>query len=388
MAEAEEQPATILVVDDELGMREGCRRALAGRGHTVHTAEDLAGGGERLDQDAYDLVLLDVMMPDGSGIDLIADIHRRDPDTTCIIITGFATVELAVDAVKRGAYDFLSKPFTTDQLLMAVNQGLERRRLSLEGKRLRTIEAEAAEMARAQAEMERLDQAKSQLMLKLAHELRAPTAAVQSYISLILGGYVPEHELRATLERIQIRLKQTLDTIGDLLELARLKKAGDWRSDPPAPQPMDDVLREVADVLRQPATAKEQTLTLDLAEGESPLVVAAREHLRQVWMNLLSNAIKYTPKGGTIRAGVRVREERLVGTVEDNGIGIASEDLGNLFQEFFRSDQAKASGEIGTGLGLSIVKQILDSYGGQIEVESALGRGTRFTFSLPLAPPP
>lgn len=376
--------ARILVVDDEPGMREGCRRALALQGHTVDTAEDMATARERIAQARYDLVLLDVMMPDGRGIDLISAIHDLDADTTCIIITGFATVELAVDAVKRGAYDFLSKPFTTDQLSFAVNQGLERRWLSLEAKRLSAVEVQAQELARAKAELERLDQVRSQLMLRLAHELRAPTAAVQSYIALILGGYVPQEELQSTLKRVQERLKQTLALIGDLLQLAQLKQTRERVGAAASPQPMAEILTEAGHLFQEQAREKGQTFAVHIEDR--PTIVANRDHLTQIWNNLISNAIKYTPKGGRISVSLREEDERLIGTVEDNGMGIAEHDLPNLFQDFFRSDQAKASGEIGTGLGLSIVKQIVDSYGGEIKVSSKLGQGTRFTFSLPLAP--
>ena len=105
-------------------------------------------------------------------------------------------------------------------------------------------------------------------------------------------------------------------------------------------------------------------------------------------MNLISNAIKYTPQGGRVAVTLQADKDRLTGTVEDTGIGIAETDLPNLFKEFYRTNQAKASGEIGTGLGLAIVKQIVESYQGSIEVESKLGQGTRFTFTLPFEPVP
>jgi len=114
------------------------------------------------------------------------------------------------------------------------------------------------------------------------------------------------------------------------------------------------------------------------------MVVAQRAHLTQIWNNLISNAIKYTPRGGTIRVTLRRDGDQCVGSVADSGIGIGKEDLPYLFQDFFRTEQAKATGEIGTGLGLSIVRQIVESYGGKIEVESTPGRGTCFTFVLPL----
>jgi FixJ family two-component response regulator len=253
-----DNPVRILVIDDEEGLREGCQRALVREGHKVELASSAQSGLQAALANQFELVLLDVMMPDGSGIDLLQPMLEHDPDLVCIIITGFATVELAVQAIKRGAYDFISKPFTSDALVLAVNQGLERRRLSMEAKRLREVEAEAQELARAKEEMERLDQVKSQFMLTMAHELRAPVAAIQSYLGLIQDGYVSGGEVEWTLNRAQVRLQEVLDIIADLLDLARLKQAKAPISGDTSPQPMADILEEVWDLLRQQAQDKRQ----------------------------------------------------------------------------------------------------------------------------------
>jgi two-component system sensor histidine kinase/response regulator len=371
--------AKILVIDDEVGMREGCRRALTPEGYAVDTAADLTTGLELALKGEYELYLIDVMMPDGSGLDLLDPILEHDPNAICIIITGFGSIQMAVEAVRQGAYDFLSKPFTSDELLMAVGQGLERRQL-------KAIEAQAEELERAKTELEKLDEIKSQLMLQVAHELRAPVAAVQSYINLILAGYIPADELNPTLRRVQDRLQEMLDLISDLLELARLKQAKEQIAAEAGPEPMAEVLEEVHELFREQAHEKRQSLLVEILDH--PVVTADRDHLRQIWTNLISNAIKYTPEGGRIAVTLQEDEGKAIGTVEDSGIGIAEKDLPNLFQEFFRTDQAKASGEIGTGLGLSIVKQIVESYGGEIKLTSRLGQGSRFTFILPLEPPP
>jgi two-component system sensor histidine kinase/response regulator len=368
----------ILVVDDEAGMRQGCQRALSPQGYAVETASDVASALEMIHEEQFDLYLLDVMLPDGSGLDLLDPILEKDPEAICVIITGFGSIEMAVQAVRRGAYDFLSKPFTSDELLMSVSQGLERRQL-------RAFEVQAEELARAKEELEKLDEVKSQLMLKVAHELRAPTAAVQSYVNLILAGYISDREMKSTLSRIQERLQEMLDLISDLLELARLKQAKDQVVAKATPQPMAPILREVCDLLREQAHEKRQSFQVEILA--QPIITADRDHLQRIWMNLISNAIKYTPDGGRISIRLEADKTNLIGTVEDSGIGIAEKDLPNLFQDFFRTEQAKASGEIGTGLGLSIVKQIVESYHGTIKVTSKLGQGSRFTFILPLQAP-
>jgi len=373
-----EDKLRVLVVDDEPGMREGCRRALTLAGFTADTASDLTEALALLRRNVYELFLIDVMLPGGSGLDLLDPILSQDPDATCIIITGFSSIEVAVEAIRRGAYNFLSKPFTSDTLLVAVNQAMERRRL-------KAIERAAQDLERTKEELERLDQVKSQLMLKVAHELRAPVAAVQSYVNLVLAGYVSESELNPMLRRMQERLQEMLDVIADLLELARLKQATEQKVTV-APQDMSAILQEVCDLLGPQAQAKGQELRVEVESR--PCIVANREHMRQIWTNLLSNAIKYTPQGGRVWVQLQSDGEMLRGTVQDSGIGIAEEDMRHLFQEFFRTEQAKASGQIGTGLGLSIVKQIVDSYQGKIEVTSRPGQGSRFSFVLPLQPPP
>ena len=156
----------ILIIDDEAGIRQGCCRVLQPQGFTVETAENFQEGLRKIQEETFDLVLLDVMLPDGRGIDLLEPIRERDPETVSIIITGYATVELAVDTIKKGAYNFISKPFTADMLLMTVNQGLEKRHLSLEAKRLQTIEHETVELARARDEAERLNEFKSSFLLR------------------------------------------------------------------------------------------------------------------------------------------------------------------------------------------------------------------------------
>ncbi|MBN1658341.1 MAG: response regulator [Anaerolineae bacterium] len=368
--------AHILVVDDEMGMREGCRRALAPAGYRVDLAPDLARARDLIAGSDYDLYLLDVMLPDGSGLSLLDSILNQNPDAICIIITGFGNVEMAVDAVRRGAYNFLSKPFTSDELLVAVEQGLERHRL-------KAVERQAEELYRAKEELEHLDEMKSHLMLKVAHELRAPAAAAQSYVNLIVAGYVPPSEVTPTLSRVQARLQEMLNLTSDLLELARLKEARGLPAQA-GEQDVASILKEVYEMLSDQARNKSQSFQIEILNH--PIMVANREHIRQIWTNLISNAIKYTPDKGRIAVRLQVDQDVLIGVVEDSGIGMSEQEMEHLFQEFFRTDAAKATGEIGTGLGLSIVKQIVDSYGGEIKATSKVGQGTRFRFILPLQP--
>jgi two-component system phosphate regulon sensor histidine kinase PhoR len=129
-------PTSILVVDDEMGIREGCRRVLAEDGYVIDLAEDGMAGLAKVQEKPYDLILVDLMMPGIGGLDLIKKINEIDPEIIVVIITGYATIETAVEATKRGAYDYLPKPFTPEALSVLVKRGLEKRELRLEAQRL------------------------------------------------------------------------------------------------------------------------------------------------------------------------------------------------------------------------------------------------------------
>jgi two-component system sensor histidine kinase/response regulator len=373
-----ETQGRILVIDDELGIREGCRRALEPEGYTVELATTGQEGLRRLREQPFDLVLLDVVMPDVRGVDLLDPIHEQDPDTVCIIITGYATVELAVQAIKAGAYDFLSKPFTSDLLLMAVHQGLERRKLSLEAKRLEILEQEAAELTRAKEELERLDRFKTTFMLTVAHELRAPLTALQSFLIAIQQGYIPPDQQEQILQRAVERAQELLDMVNDLLKLAAIKGEEMGKRELLS---LAEVLEKVFALLKVQADAKGVTCTLEIRQR--PMVKAHLDQMTQLWTNLISNAIRYTPPDGQITIILEERDGWATGVVQDTGIGIAPEDQDRIFEEFYRTPQAKEIEPHGTGLGLPLVKRIVDGHGGTIEVKSELGRGSQFTFRLP-----
>jgi two-component system sensor histidine kinase/response regulator len=379
MVNETEASIRIIVIDDELGLREGCRRALRRHGYDVEVAATGHEGLAKVQQDGFALALLDVMMPDVSGIDLLRAIRAHDPDIVCIIITGYATVELAVAALKLGAYDFIAKPFSDDNLVLAVEKGLEKRRLEQEARRLQRIEEEARRLAQEKDMLEELDRVKSAFMRRVAHELRAPIAAIESFMNSLLEGYGSPETQRLMQQRAAQRAGELLDLVDDLLNLSRIKdvKLESAKQEVCLKRVLDQVLS-----LHGPEAEKKK-ITIDLVCETCPPMVADPVHIKQLWTNLISNAIKYTPAGGRIDVRLFPQDGIIVGEVADTGIGIAEADQPRLFEEFFRTEQAKAFTQHGTGLGLSIVKQIVQEYGGDIQVDSELGKGTKFTFRLP-----
>jgi two-component system, sensor histidine kinase and response regulator len=372
---------TVLIVDDERGLREGCRRALVRSNYEVDTAPTGQEGLVKTLSKDFDLILLDVRLPDIGGIELLQHIRSHNPDAVCIIMTAYATVDTAVQAMKLGAYDFIEKPFSDDTLLLTVERGMDKRQLQQELAYGQRKEGESGEPGRDRATLEDLELARSASMRKVAHELRAPIAAIRSFMTLILQGYTTPEKTREWQQRAAERADDLLRLIDDVLNLARLQ---DPRFEvTPEVVSVEGILRDVLGLHTPEAEGK--GIRLKVETRPCGTIVADAVHIKQLWTNLISNAIKYTPQGGQVT--IRLYQERqvIVGVVKDTGIGITKEDMPRLFEDFYRTEQAKAFAQHGTGLGLSIVWQIVHQYGGEITVESQLGKGSQFTFRLPMS---
>ena len=287
-------------------------------------------------------------------------------------------VELAeVNAKLQEAYGRIETRTThmseLNEQLRAANAECKARREELE--RLNT------QLATANTKLRELEDVRAQFTLLVTHELRAPVAAIQSYLKLILDGYVPESKLRETLIKAERRAMDQLALIADLLELGRVGSA-DARGHVQSIH-IEQSLREQVDLLAAGAHERNITIQADI-EADLPAVMANPDQIKSLWNNLISNAIKYNRDGGQVTIILKREDERLVASVADTGIGIPTEVMPRLFREFFRADNAKAHSRMGTGLGLSIVKEIVERTGGQISAESEINKGTIFHFWLPI----
>ena len=372
--------ANILVIDDEVGMREGCRRALTPQGFQVDVAEHGVEGLRKLREGHYDLVLLDAMMPGMSGLELLERIQESDPSIICIMITGYATVDLAAQAMKQGAHDFLPKPFTADELLTVVHRGLEERLRRRMRQKQRESEEEALQLKRTRQEIAKLEAIESRFMLIIVHELRNPAGVIKNYLQLMRAGYVDGDEWDEYLAKVDGRASQLLRMLDDLLELAHLKEMLNLSKLQRVAAV--DVLEKVVKKLQPLADAK--GLALEREIRAQATILAQPAHLESLWTNLIENAISYT-RSGQVRVTLDEQNGHMVTVVSDTGIGISTEEVTRIFQDFYRSEAAKAEAELGTGLGLPIVNQVVKIYQGTIRVDSMPGQGSSFTVSLPLA---
>lgn len=368
-ADAGMQGARVVVIDDDYAMRLSCRQILAKSGYAVETFEDGAKGLEAVLKEPPDLVVVDLKMPGISGMDVIARVREFDSDIIVVVITGYPTIGSAVDAIKSGAFDFLPKPFTPDELRLVVRRALGRRRLLLESHQL-------------QLERELL---RRRFVTFVSHQLKSPLVAMRQYLDVLLrleGNEAAEEQRAEWLTRSRQRCDELVRLVEDWLTLSRVECSDLVRRREPIH--LRDLLLGVLEAHESMAEAKGVGLEAELDEGD--WVVAGDEGCTEVlFTNLVDNAIKYNREGGTVTVGAEVTGGEVWVTVTDTGAGIPEECQPFVFDEFFRvKDEGGGPRTGGTGLGLTICKRIATEMGGTIDLESRLGEGSTFRVRLPL----
>jgi len=245
----------------------------------------------------------------------------------------------------------------------------------------------AIENALAYRALGQLDRMKSKFVLTVTHELRSPVTVIRSLLRTMTAGYVGtlSDEQRDIIKRALYRADFLQVLIDDLLDLAAGKSEIGLKEER-GPVRLVAVIRQVVE--RYETAARENHISLEskLPEEREVTVTASTEGLDRIFNNLISNAVKYTPRGGRVSVSLSLDADKARVEVSDTGIGIAEESRDHLFEEFYRAPNAKAQVKEGTGLGLAIAKDLVTSYGGQISVQSILGKGTIFMVMLPLAP--
>lgn len=361
-----EKKGTILIIDDEEVMRDACKLILTRDGHRAETAENGTIGLEKMKEMKPEAVLIDLKMPGISGLEVLQKIPEIDHNIIPIVITGYATIESAVEAMKKGAFDYLPKPFTPEELRLIINRGLERRRLILEAERLREEKRKIEE----------------NFITMVTHQLRSPLTTVQQYFEVILAGLtgdVPAKQ-KEMMERAKEKLHNLLELIDDWLNMAHISH--DQLVSKFKPIDLALLLYELVQFMKPSAQQKNITLDYELP-NVLPKINADQESLEQVFTNIINNAIIYNRPGGKV--SVRFKEDNGFVAVEisDTGLGIAEKDLPFIFDQFYRVKRQETQNIKGTGLGLPIAKKIVEAHNGSIRVFSILNHGTTFTILLP-----
>ncbi len=349
--------AKVLVVEDFSDTLDILCKILEKNRFSVERATSMEEARQKVEVFGPDVVILDINLPDGSGLDLLPEIKQGYPDMVVILLTAYTDLENAIRAVQEGADDFLTKPFETEYLVHSIRRSLEKKRLK---ERLRQ-----AEKFRTIGEM----------AAGIAHDFNNILAAIGAHCQVLSKRLNKENEFSQHIKAIEMAVKDGASMVD------RLRHLGGKRCEIVEEIFIDQVAKDVV-LMTKPKwhhemQQKGRTIKVETQLAQCPKIRINSSDLREVLINLIFNAVDAMPNGGTLW----VRTFHVPGVVgcevEDTGIGMDGDILERIFDPFFTTKGH------GTGLGLSISYAIIQQYGGDIRVESSPGRGTKFTIELP-----
>jgi two-component system, sensor histidine kinase and response regulator len=366
----------LLIVDDEPGIRSGAIRVL--KDFTVgypfmdedfsfelFEAETGEKAIEMIDSKPFDIILLDNKLPGIDGIEVLEYIKNKEYDISVMMITSFASLELAIKATNNGAFNFVPKPFTPLELKTSIenitkNLFLKRmtRKMKEEGKQIRF-----------------------QFLSVLSHELKSPINAIEGYLRMMKDKQVGDNleDYMEMIDRSIERIKGMRNLILDLLDLTRMesgKKNRDLRL-----IDIVEITRTVIDSIEPLAIQKNIKVSMD--NDDTLFITADKNEMEIILNNLISNAVKYNKEDGKVFVTLKKKGNTINIAIEDTGIGMTEDEMGLLFQDFVRIKNSKTKFVTGSGLGLSIAKKMVELYKGTIKIESTPDVGSKFIVNIP-----
>jgi signal transduction histidine kinase len=375
MTDMAKETLHIMIVDDEVGMRLAVERALRNFVCRVEEVDSdvgfqisMADSGEEalalIAKAKPDVLLLDYKLGGISGIDVLMRLIEHKLDIMVVMITAYASLETAVQATKLGAFDFLAKPFTPEELKGVVRKVVHHFMLQRQARNL----------------SEERKKIRFQFLSVLAHELKAPLAAVEGYLRILDDEKVSGDAatLKRTVSRSLVRIEGMTKLIADLLDLTRIESGQRKRNI--AEIDVAEIARTAVETALPMANEKDVSVFL---RAQSPVVMAADAgEIEIILNNLISNAVKYNREGGKVDVVCERLEDKVLIGVSDTGIGMTGEESKRIFDEFSRIKNEKTRSILGSGLGLSIVKRLANLYGGSVDVESQPDVGSTFIVTL------
>ena len=369
-----EKALQVLLVEDNAGdarlIREMFSKERPDSFHLTHLLR-LSDAVIHLTRGGVDIILLDMGLPDGHGLDTVRRAHAVAPNVPLIVITGLDDEALVAEAMKEGAQDYLIKGQIENRALpRALRHAIERQRMHTETDMIRTQQMEF----------------KDEFLSHVSHELRSPLTAIYQFVTILLDRLAGELNLQQQeyLEIVLRNVKQLQSMINDLLEVTRVQ-AGKLTIELQCIS-VSDAIAYTVNTLQGFATAKGITLSSDI-ERRLPPVCADPTRIRQILIILVDNAIKFTPANGVVKVQARMLEENpnlVVLEVSDSGCGISADMTELIFERLFQASDPALAGRKGLGLGLYICKELVTRQGGQIWAKSAPGQGAVFSVTLPI----
>lgn len=370
-------PGLLLVVDDDAANRDVLSRRLKSQGHDVRTAASGREALELLGGTAFDAVLLDIMMPDMDGYEVLGRIKSdvRLQQIPVIMISAIDEVQSVVRCIEAGAEDYLAKPFDPTLLKARIGASLEKKR----GRDRETVLHQ--QLQQNYARLLEVEKLRDDMRNMIVHDLRTPLTSVIVGMEMVERAGPLSGEQREMMAIATSGGKTLLAMINDLLDVEKMESGSALLQYEPL-----SATELVASALEQVASlaVAEQTSLVTAIGPALPAFEGDAGKLRRTLVNLIANAITFT-RGGTVTiTATHAQGEGIRFAVRDTGAGIPSEAFERIFEKFGQLD---AHTKVGTGLGLAFCKLAVEAHGGRIEVESTLGEGSTFSFTIPLLAP-
>ncbi|MHA2295426.1 MAG: ATP-binding protein [Candidatus Hodarchaeales archaeon] len=336
-------------------------------------AEHLVEALKWLNESSFDILILDLELPDSQGLETFSKIHDLYPDVPIVVLSGLADELVAIEAVRKGAQDYLIKGSVNGNLLIrSLLYAIERKKME------KKIEGMIKELRTRNKKLEEAKKLKTEYISMVVHDIGTPLSVISGHTQLMKNGNYGE--LSEIQEKTMTKILNSVRNLNSIrmsiLEISKFEHGKILLAKENVK--IDEIIKSCVDEIEFLSTGKNQEVEMNSTET---VVACDKKWIKQAISNYLSNAVRYTGEGGKISISSNIDDGFLVLSVKDNGRGIPEEDLEKIFAGFYRTGK-KVEGS--TGLGLAIVKKLIEAHGGNVWCESELGNGSTFYFTVPL----
>jgi two-component system sensor histidine kinase HydH len=358
---------TVLIADDEPLVLNSVSLLLAQYGYRIVACRNAAEAIAKFSENNIDVVLTDIKMPEMSGIELLENISTVNPDTPVILMTAYAEITTAIDAIKKRAFDFIIKPYQVDQLLNSIEKAMKYSRLlKLEKDYKNLLEEFNRELETMVSE-----RTMSLMALTVADRVRNPSSTIGQTCRRVLEKETLSAGVRESIENIVEETDKLEKIVSEFQNIFKSRQSHFTYED------INAIVKSSISIAQKEADCKGVLLVESLFE--QPLKINAQRNLLRIAVSqLVRNAIEATPAGGSVEVTTVGNMEQVILTVTDTGEGIPAEHLDKIFNPFFSTRERRF------GMGLALVKHIIVEHFGEITVESSAGKGTAFRIVFPV----